>query len=233
MAFADTRRIIEMAEITRPTIKELRTRSRFLRGVATLISYVFHPALMPVIMTLALYKLAAVGFAGVPLAQFAKWIAIVLQMTLFYPVLIVFLLKGLGFVQSIHMEDAKERIIPLLLTMTFYFWAYWVFKNTADAPFLIKVLMLGNFWGIIVLFMISIFYKISMHAMAAGGMLGLVIVLMVISPINMAVPLFIALFIAGLVGTARLVLNAHKNNEIWLGYVLGILVMIAAYFYLV
>jgi hypothetical protein len=221
-----------MADITRPTIKELRTRSRFIRGVAMLISYIFHPAFMPTVMTLALYKLAAVGFAGVPLKQLGIWVAIVVQMTLLYPVFIVFLLKGIGFVRSIHLEDPKERIIPLLLTMIFYFWAYLVFKNI-DAPFLLKVLMLGNFWGIIVLFMVSIFFKISMHAMAAGGMLGIIIVLMVISPINMAIPLFIGLFIAGLVGTSRLILNAHKNGEIWLGYILGILVMVAAYFYLV
>ncbi|RYD58389.1 MAG: hypothetical protein EOP56_05600 [Sphingobacteriales bacterium] len=221
-----------MTDVTKPTIKELRTRSKFSRAVATIISYIFHPALMPTMMTLALYKLAAVGFAGVPLAQLGKWVAIVVQMTLLYPVFIVFLLKGIGFVRSIHLEDAKERIIPLLLTMIFYFWAYLVFKNI-DAPFLLKVLMLGNFWGIIVLFMVSIFYKISMHSMAAGGMLGLVVVLMVISPVNMAIPLFVALIIAGLMGTARLILNAHKSNEIWLGYILGILVMIAAYFYLV
>lgn len=220
-----------MADINKATIKELRTRSRFLRGIAMFISYIFHPALMPMVMTLTLYKLAAVGFAGVPMKQFGIWVGVVAQMTLLYPVLIVFLLKGVGFIRSIHLEDAKERIIPLLLTMIFYFWAYLVFKNI-DAPFLLKVLMLGNFWGIIVLFMVSIFFKISMHTMAAGGMLGLVIVLMMISPINMAIPLFIALFIAGLVGTARLVLNAHKSNEIWLGYVLGILVQLAAYFYL-
>lgn len=85
-----------MAEIKRATIKELRTRSRFLRGVAMVISYLFHPALMPIVMTLALYKLAAVGFAGVPLPQFAHWVAIVLQMTLFYPVLIVFSPEGAG-----------------------------------------------------------------------------------------------------------------------------------------
>ncbi len=83
------------------------------------------------------------------------------------------------------------------------------------------------------IFMVNIFVKVSMHTTAAGGMLGLVIVLMIISPVNMAVPLFIALLIAGLVGTARLLLGAHKRGDVWLGYLIGIIVQVAAYFYLV
>lgn len=221
-----------MSTTDKPTIKELRARTRFIRAIASFISYVFHPVLMPTVMTLALYKLAAVGFAGVKPKVFGNWLFIIILNTLIFPLVGVLLMKGLGFIRSMHMRDAKERIIPLLMTMTFYFWAYHVFQNI-DSPFILRVLLLGSFWSVIALFMVNIFMKVSMHTAAAGGMLGLVIVLMLISPINMAIPLFIALVIAGLVGTARMLLGAHNGAEIWMGYLLGIIVQIAAYFYIV
>ena len=68
--------------------------------------------------------------------------------------------------------------------------------------------------------------------MAEGGMLGILIVLLIMSPVQMAIPLFTGIVIAGLSGTSRLLLGAHTQFEIWTGYVLGILVMLVAYWYL-
>jgi hypothetical protein len=80
--------------------------------------------------------------------------------------------------------------------------------------------------------MINIFTKISMHTAAAGGMIGIIIVLMISSPANMVLPLFIAILIAGIIGTARLILGMHQKGDIWLGYIVGILVQLGAYVYM-
>jgi membrane-associated phospholipid phosphatase len=80
--------------------------------------------------------------------------------------------------------------------------------------------------------MINIFTKISMHTAAAGGMIGIIIVLMIISPVNMVTPLFAALVIAGIIGSARLVVGAHQKGDVWLGYIIGILAQLCAYVYM-
>ena len=146
--------------------------------------------------------------------------------------LVVVLLKALGFVNSILLRNQKERIIPLLATMMCYWWVSHVFKNI-EAPVNMQILMRGAYWSIIVLFVCSIFFKISMHTMAAGGMLGMLIVLTIMSPVQMTIPLFLGILIAGISGTARLLLGAHTQFEIWTGYILGILTMLAAYWYIV
>ncbi len=225
---------------TRPNSSEQATEEKVgregVRGIkaipAQIISYLLHPLFIPVMMVYALYKLAPVNFAHVPDVIRWRWLAMVSINTLLLPLLVVVLLKALGFIESIHMYRSKDRVIPLMASMIFYFWAYQVASGT-DMPFVLKVLLLGNFWGIILVFMVSIFYKVSMHTSAAGSILGIVVVLMFLNPINMQVPLFAAMVIAGLVGTARLALGAHKPGEIWLGYAIGILVQIGAYFYLV
>lgn len=216
---------------TRQDAVRPREFSKGLKILATIASYVFHPVFMPTVMAIVLYNLAPTSFAGINSADFGKMLLPIIINTLFFPLVATLLIKATGFIESIHMHTTKDRIIPLLASMIFYFWAYNVFKNI-PAPAILKVLLLGSFWGVIVVFMINIFVKISMHTAAAGSMIGILLVLMFTSPINMVLPLFIALVIAGIIGTARMILGAHHKAEIWLGYFMGILVQLAAYWYL-
>jgi hypothetical protein len=197
---------------------------------AKVVSYIFHPVFMPFLMTLVLYYTNKPSFITLANMQ-PFWLGAIALNTIFFPLVATLLMKKLGFIQSIFMEEPKDRIIPLLATMIFYFWAYQVVKVGA-APFELRVLFLGSFYGIIATFMINIFYKVSMHAVAAGGAIGILCVQMINGAINMLMPLLAAIVVAGLVGTARLLLKAHKPFEIWLGYIAGILVQLAAMWYL-
>lgn len=209
-----------------------RPVSRLAAAVAMVISFVFHPVFMPTLLTYAVYRFVPASFAGFDEKAFqVRFLLPVFIATAFFPILSVLLMKALKFVESIHLYKPKDRIIPLIAAMVFYFWIYHVAKNT-DAPFLLQVLLLGAFWGVIALFIVNVFYKVSMHSAGAGSMIGMVIVLLLTSPISMTIPLFLSLGIAGLVGTARLLLGAHRSYEIWLGYILGTLVQVSAYFYL-
>lgn len=205
--------------------------SKPLRMMATLVSYLFHPVFMPTIMCIALYLLSPVSFKSLSPDVLNFRLATVVMLTIFFPLLSVMLMKKLDFIQSIHMRDPKDRIIPLITIMIFYFWVQQVFSNLKDSPPLIKILMLGAFWGIILLFLVSIFFKVSMHTTAAGGMIGILTVLLFTSQVNMLAPLLVSLVIAGIIGTARLVLGEHRPPEIYLGYVLGIAVQLAAWVY--
>lgn len=203
-----------------------------LRVPAKIISYLFHPLFMPLVMAIVVSFLDKTGFAGLAAPQRNQLFYNIALNTIFFPLISTLLLKALGFIESIQMHTAKDRIIPLIATMAFYFWCYLIMKNLPFTPLLLKVLMLGSFWGIIVVFIANIFIKISMHTAAAGGALGLVIVLMMISQINLIFPLLLALLVGGIIGTARMVLQAHRPGEVWLGYFAGVLVQLAAYWYL-
>lgn len=211
------------------TTKDVKPYPKSLRTFAKIISYIFHPVLMPTLMMLVLYRLSPVSFAGI--TNFGLLVIQIAVATLLFPVVSTLLIKAVGFIESIHMENPKDRIIPLIASMTFYFWINHVMDNL-HAPLIVHTLTLGAFWGIIAIFMINIFFKISMHTVAAGGVLGIMLVLTVISPVNLVPAFFVTLFIAGLVGTARLILGAHHRNEVWLGYIVGVLVQVGAYWYL-
>lgn len=207
--------------------------SKVLRLLATIVSYICHPVFMPTVMAIVVYNLAPVSFKVIsPDIFYKKWLLIIAFITIFFPLVTLLLMKGLGFVESIHLRTSKDRIIPLIATMIYYFWISHVFANIPGVPVILRVLLLGNFWGIILLFIANIFVKVSMHTCAAGAMVGILIVLMIISPVNMIMPLFIALVIAGFIGSARLMLGAHTRGDIWLGYIIGVIVQLGAYVYI-
>lgn len=202
-----------------------------LRGPAKVISYIFHPVFMPTLMAIAVSYLNKSAYAALDMPHRLQFLGNVVLNTVFFPVLTTLLLKALGFIESIQMHKSKDRIIPLIGTMIFYFWAYLIVKNL-QAPLTLRVIMLGAFWGLIAVFIANIFVKVSMHTAAAGGVLGIVIVVMMVSHFDLFLPLLVALLIGGLVGTARMVLQAHTPSEVWLGYLIGVLVQLAAYWYL-
>lgn len=228
-------RFLRMTDIQDKEAVEVKagSQSKPLRAVASFLSFVFHPVFMPPVMALVLFMLARdTAFAGVPEKNFYMWLIMLTLNTVGFSLLTVALMKGLGFIKSIYMTDPKDRIMPLIGIMIFYFWANHVLSNTEGVPVILHTLTLGSFWGIIAIFIVSIFLKVSMHTAAAGSMLGLMMILMFTSPVNMVLPFFIALLIAGIIGTARMILGAHKIWEVWIGYIIGFLVQVCAYWYL-
>jgi hypothetical protein len=210
-----------------------------LRALASVISYIFHPVFMPVLLSVVLWRLMPAAFAGISPQKLTFGLISLISTTIFFPLFTVALLKILGFIKSIHMRVSRDRIIPLIATMTFYFWAQQVFGHSFKVedrelywPLIIRVLLLGSFWGIILLFIGSIFFKISMHTTAAGGAVGIMIVLLFLSPINMLSALLATIVIGGIVGTSRLILREHTGPELWMGYAIGLIVQPAAWLYL-
>lgn len=225
------------------------TSNKGLRFVANAISVVLHPVFMPLICCAILYVTLPYLFAGTSPKILSGWLGMIIINTVIFPVLLMLLLKGLGFIKSIYLKDVKERVIPLIGIMVFYFWAYWVVRNVGvpgapDAawpakvvagprvPDLAHILLLGNFWGLIVVFLVTIFFKISMHTSGVGALVGFVMVMMIVTKSFLLFPLLIALVAAIIIGWARYNLGAHSRQQLWLGYAVGILAQLAAYLYI-
>ncbi len=234
----------EVTELETKTEQPIpNTQSKTLVVFAQIVSYICHPVFFPLVMAYALYKLSPADFASVPPKQIGLWFLSIAITGVFFPLFSILIMKPLDFISSYHMHTAKERTIPLMAIMIFYFWVSHAFNNMgiptplnpnpgSVPPLIYKVLLLGNFWGIILLFLVNIFTKISMHTAAAGAMIGIIIVMMIISPTNMIMPLLVSIIIAGIIGTARMILGAHQRGDIWLGYIIGILVQLGAYVYM-
>lgn len=201
----------------------------YLKIPAHLFSVIFHPLFIPLYVIGFLIYFHPSYFSGFGIYEKNKILFITALNTVFFPALSVLLMKGLGFIQSVMLHKQQDRIGPYLAAMIFYFWAAWVFfKFEPQLSPVLPSFMTGIVITTVVALIANIYFKISMHAMAAGGMLGIFIVIMHTNSMLMTWPLCLALLIAGIVCSSRLLVSDHQPADIYRGLLAGFLCQLAA-----
>jgi hypothetical protein len=141
----------------------------------------------------------------------------------FFPAFAVFLLWRLKFIQSIFLRTQKDRVIPYIITMIFYWWMWYLSRSFTDQPIVLKFFFFGIFLTTVFGLIINNFIKISMHAIGAGTFFAFIILTCLYYQTLFGADIAIATFLAGLICTARLMLNHHSTAEIYLGLFVGII----------
>jgi hypothetical protein len=200
-----------------------------IRLLAHFFSYVFHPLFIPFYAICFLIFFHPSYFAGFSQYEKYRLLFTVILNTIFFPAFAVLLMKGLGFIKSIFLRTPQDRIGPYLSSMIFYFWTAWVFfKTDMQLALILPSFMTGVFLTTVAGLLSNIYFKISMHAMGMGGLLGLFLIIMLYNTMLMTWPLCIALLITGLVCTSRLIVSNHTPKEIYWGLFIGLLCQLAA-----
>lgn len=158
------------------------------------------------------------------LAQFAV-------MYILFPLVTVLLLKGLGFIQSIKLSTQKERIIPYVACGIYYFWMWYVLHNQPQTPVQMELFALGIFLASSLGLMLNSYFKISMHAIAAGVAIVFMSIVAFHSFTSFGFYLSITLLAAGLLCTARLINNDHYPLDVYAGLLAGMLMQLVAYWF--
>ncbi|MFI5188206.1 MAG: hypothetical protein ACHQF0_15860 [Chitinophagales bacterium] len=209
-----------------------RTRSKILLVFSRIATFVFHPLFMTAIMAFAIYKLAPDDFSNFSFLEFKKWFAQLLLYTVLLPFVLILLFRVSGLISNPWMRQSRDRIPPLLATIVFYFLAYNFFISHYNFPLLFKMLLLGCCGAIIIVFVVNFFYKVSVHTTAVAILPGICISLMLNESLAVVLPFLLALLVAAIVGIIRWLLGTHTIGQILLGYAIGILTQLGAYFYL-
>lgn len=148
--------------------------------------------------------------------------------------LAIFLRKKNVAYEDLTMKDKKGRSIPFLFTGGYYAGLAWMVLNNLKLTPFVGVVISCIAGMVLVLALISMFWKISAHATGLGGLLSLLVVTGMIFPGNeLFWPVIVAVLVAGLVLSARLYLKAHSAVQVLAGAALGLLTGVPVYFLLV
>lgn len=202
---------------------EGRKFSAPVRLVAHCISWIFHPLFIPLYVSWFLLYVHPSAFVALHDKVKLFKLIFVFANTALFPGLAVFLMWRLKFIQSIYLRTQKERIIPYAAAMVFYFWAWYVSRSLKDNHVLFMDFLFASFLTVIAAWLANIYFKISMHALAIGGMAFFIVRATFMGDGTNGLYPSIALLIAGLVCTARMIVSDHKPAEIYLGILLGVL----------
>lgn len=201
---------------------ETKNASPIVRFFAHLFSYVFHPLFIPFYVTYFLAYIHPSYFTGLSNLDKKRVLIQITLNTVFFPLITVLLLKGLGFIKSFYLRTQQDRIIPYITSGIYFFWMYLVCRNREVIPSILTEFILGVFLASSAALIFNIYFKISMHAIGMGGMIGLFLIIMLQNTMLMTWPLSLAFLIAGLVCTSRLIISDHSSKEIYVGLIVGL-----------
>lgn len=196
-----------------------------MRAFAKAVSVLFHPLLFPLYGSALILAVNPNLYGYFGEKVHFLWLIIVFILTCLFPAIWLVMMKRLEMIDNLQLDTANERIIPFIATATFYLMATWMFKPsvTMKVPsnLLIFYMMMGGTVAIFVSFFINIFSKISLHAVGGGSLIGLGMLMIRFSTYDLRIVFIALILLAGLIGTARLVLENHTPLQVFTGYLVG------------
>jgi hypothetical protein len=205
----------------------------FLRYTGQFISYIAHPLFVPTYFMLYLMQVLPYEFVGITEWQLTLRLFSVFWLTAFFPAFAVFLMWRLKLSESIFLRTQKERIIPYVITMFFYWWMYYLSRNFTDQPIALKFFYFGIFIATAIGLVANNFIKVSLHAMGVGGLVTVVIIVGLHYSINNAIWTLLAIVLTALVISARMLVSDHTKQELIVGLLIGFLTQVMAYFWVI
>jgi len=218
-----------------------------LRTTAQILSVLFHPLLMVTYMLLLLLLINPYQFGVHNLMGQWKLVVLVFLSTFAMPIFAVFLMRSLNMIKTMQMEDRFERIGPYILTGVFYLWMFINFRSNQLIPKPMVIVMLGSTIALFLDFFFNNFTKISAHATGMGGLVGMAVIntmffnfdtftldfgAMGAYEISTNFVLMAVIVLAGFVCTARLLIGAHTEKQLYYGFAAGFLAQFIALLFL-
>jgi hypothetical protein len=145
--------------------------------------------------------------------------------TFVLPAFSIYALHRFGFVGDLRMETLADRRIPYLVTVAIYTFVATFFTLKLKQFPEVGLIMIGIAFSIASVAVISLYWKISAHAVGISGMLGALIGIAIKFGNNeLFYPILGVIIVAGFLLSSRLHLNAHTPAQIIAGTFLGLIV---------
>ncbi|WP_050981758.1 hypothetical protein [Algibacter luteus] len=184
------------------------------------ISYIFHPLIMP-LLGVIFYFSKSPRYIPLDIIQ-AKVISLFI-LTIILPILLYFLLKTIGIVNTINLKSTKERIYPLILNgivILIVLQRILTPSQAIELYFFFIGILISNMACLI---LAILKFKASIHMIAISGVFMFFIALSIHFSININGTLALMSIIMGAIATSRLHLKAHTSIELIIGVFIGIL----------
>ena len=193
----------------------------FLNALSTLLSWGLVPLLMPVYGMMMMFDLTVLSYAGTS----SKWIitSMVFVFNCVVPMLLIILLKKLGFVDDYGLNGRKERLVPYIITLV-CMGGTAVYVHINGAPMWTSMFFVGGALAALVNLLVNFCWKISAHA---AGIAGIVALLVHLGHLNfrqddsLLVWLIVWVILAGMLGSARIWLGRHTLWQVLAGTAVG------------
>jgi len=195
------------------------------RKFAWFFSILFHPLLITSYTLGLLFSIRTIFNSAITLQGKLMVMGFVFSTTFIFPLMLILILLRKGNIKSLQMETREERVFPLILTAAFYYSTYYVLRQI-QIPNMFQLFLLGTTFLIALALLINFWWKISIHMIALGGMIGTMIGISMQLNYDMRILIALLFIFAGLTAFSRLKLSSHNPAQVYTGFLMGLLLML-------
>jgi len=189
--------------------------------LARVLSYILHPLLMPFYAVMLVLNINTyLAFSISPYVQ-QLVITVVFVTTAALPVVTSVFLLQQGSIQSLEMENPKERRIPFVTAGLYFVLGYYLLM-LMPVPRILPNMVLGAALSIFISWLINFKWKISIHMVGIGGLIGILVGISIRLGADLLIPILASVLLAGMLGSARMRLGAHTEPQVYAGLILGL-----------
>ena len=185
---------------------------------ARIMSMIFTPFYLPIVGLIALFIFSYMSL--LPMMYKLVMLAMVYLLTVVAPSLLIHLYRLCQGWTSHELGRKERRLVPYIISIVCYFACFfWMeYRNT---PRVISIIVVVALTIQMVCALINIWWKISTHTAAIGGVAGGLISYSMAFSFNPLWWLCFVLILAGAVGTARMILRQHSLSQVIGGFLVG------------
>lgn len=185
---------------------------------ARIMSMIFTPFYLPIVGLIALFIFSYMSL--LPMMYKLVMLAIVYLLTVVAPSLLIHLYRLCQGWTSHELGRKERRLVPYIISIVCYFACFfWMeYRNT---PRVISIIVVVALTIQMVCALINIWWKISTHTAAIGGVAGGLVSYSIAFSFNPLWWLCFVLILAGAVGTARMILRQHSLSQVIGGFLVG------------
>ena len=187
--------------------------------VARVTSIVFTPFSIPFLAFLVLFLFSYLRI--MPILYKGIVLGIVYCFTILTPTITIFLFRKInGFVRQ-ELSERKKRYVPILLTIISYVFCLLMMRKL-NIPWYMTGIIFVSLVISIICILVNLKWKLSEHMAGMGGIIGGLVSFSALFSYNPVVWLCLFILIAGILGSARIVLGHHTLGEVLSGFVVGL-----------
>lgn len=186
---------------------------------ARIMSMIFTPFYLPLVGLVTLFLFSYMSL--LPLAYKLPMLLTVYISTILMPSLLIHLYRRFQGWTSKELGRKERRIVPYLISILCYFGCFFLmeYRNT---PRVISIILVAALVIQMVCALINVWWKISTHTAAIGGVAGGLVVYSIAFSFNPIWWLAFVILLAGMVGTARMILRQHTLAQVVAGFLVGV-----------
>ena len=193
---------------------------RSLIRTARVISAIFTPFPIPFLAFLILFLFSYLRI--MPIQYKLIVLGVVYCFTILMPTLTIFLFRKINGFSPEDLGERKRRFMPFLLTITSYVFCL-VMMHRLNIPWYMTGIILAALIMMVICIVVNLKWKLSEHMAGVGAIVGGLVSFSALFGYNPVWWLCLFILIAGVLGTARIILQHHTLGEVLVGFAVGLI----------